>query len=151
MPTKLQIDQLDRKIKPFARLKKNDISAEGWIKVLRTSLGITLFQLAEKMNISRQNLHEMERREPTGNITLKKLDEAAKAMDMQLVYAFVPNDGSLDELIERKAKELATNIVMRTSNTMKLEEQKNSEKRLRKAIDERAAELKRDLPSILWD
>ena len=35
-------------------------------------------------------------------------------MDMQLVYGFVPNDGTLDALIDRKAKELARQIVMRT-------------------------------------
>jgi hypothetical protein len=49
-------------------------------------------------------------------------------LDMQLVYGFVPNDGSLDALIEKRAKELATQIVMRTANTMKLEDQANSKK-----------------------
>ena len=57
-------------------------------------------------------------------------------MDMQLVYGFVPNDGSLDALIERRANELATKIVLRTSNTMKLEDQGNSNKRIQKAIEE---------------
>jgi hypothetical protein len=45
---------------------------------------------------------------------------------MQLVYGLVPKDGSLEALIERKAKQLATQIVLRTSNSMKLEEQENS-------------------------
>jgi hypothetical protein len=41
---------------------------------------------------------------------------------MQLLYGFVPNDGSLDALIEKRAAELATQIVFRTSNTRKLED-----------------------------
>ena len=60
---------------------------------------------------------------------------------MDLVYALVPKDGSLDALIERKARELAIKIVSRTSNTMRLEDQENSTERIKKAIDEGATEL----------
>jgi hypothetical protein len=70
---------------------------------------------------------------------------------MKLVYGFVPKDGSLDALIERKAKELAIQIVMRTSQTMLLEDQANTEERLQKAIEDRTNELKRDMPKTLWD
>jgi len=70
---------------------------------------------------------------------------------MQLVYGFVPNDGSLDALIERKAKDLATQIVLRTSNTMKLEDQENTRQRIEKAIEERAFILRNEMPKILWD
>jgi hypothetical protein len=42
-------------------------------------------------------------------------------------------------------------IVARTSNTMKLEDQENSEIRLSKAIEERKALLKYEMPKILWD
>ena len=51
---------------------------------------------------------------------------------MQLVYGLVPKDGSLEALIERKAKELAKQIVMPTSNTMKLEDKKNPKERIEK-------------------
>jgi hypothetical protein len=70
---------------------------------------------------------------------------------MELVYGFVPKDGSLDALIERKAKELATEIVMRTSNSMKLEDQEISYGRIQKAIEERTISLKNEMPKILWD
>ena len=50
-----------------------------------------------------------------------------------------------------KAKELAANIVARTSNTMKLEDQENSEKRIKKAIEERTAVIKNEMPKTLWD
>jgi hypothetical protein len=70
---------------------------------------------------------------------------------MELVYGFVPEDGSLDALIERKAKELATQIVLRTSTTMKLEDHCNTNKGIEKAIRERAASIKNEMPKMLWD
>jgi hypothetical protein len=83
--------------------------------------------------------------------TIKSLREIAHALDMQLVYGFVPNDGSLDALIEKRATELATKIVLRTNNTMKLEDQGNTNERIKKAIKERANEIKNEMPKILWD
>jgi hypothetical protein len=70
---------------------------------------------------------------------------------MQLVYGFVPNDGSLEALIDRKAEELATQIVMRTNNSMKLEDQENSKQRIEKAILERAFAIKTEMPKTLWE
>jgi len=70
---------------------------------------------------------------------------------MQLVYGFVPKDGSLEALIERKAEEKATQIVLHTSNTMRLEDQENSAERIKKAIEEKKNLFKNELPKILWD
>jgi hypothetical protein len=72
-------------------------------------------------------------------------------MDMQLVYGFVPVDGTLDALIEKRAKQLATEIVMRSANTMKLENQAISEQRVKYAIEERTASILNDMPKMLWD
>jgi predicted DNA-binding mobile mystery protein A len=108
-------------------------------------------QLGNKLNVSKQGVMDIEKREKDGSITIKSLREIARAMDMQLVYGFVPNDGSLDALIEKRATELATQIVMRTANTMKLEDQANSKKRIEAAIKERAAAIQNEMPKILWD
>ena len=85
------------------------------------------------------------------NITLKKLSEAGAALNLKLVYGFVPIDGSLQKLIDKRALEVAKEIVMRPSHTMKLEDQENSEERLRKAIKDRAEKIKNELPKYLWD
>ncbi|MFD1315170.1 mobile mystery protein A [Namhaeicola litoreus] len=123
----------------------------GWLKAIRVSLGMSLQQLANKLSITKQSVQDIEKREKEGSITLRTLKDAANALDMKLVYALVPKDGSLDDLINRKAKELAANIVARTSNTMKLEDQENSEKRIIKAIEERTADIKNEMPKTLWD
>jgi len=123
----------------------------GWLKAVRVSLGMSLQQLADRLSITRQSAREIEIREKEGNITLKSLREAANALDMELVYGLVPKDGSIEKLIDRRAKELAKRIVHRTSHSMKLEDQEVTQERLKKAIEERTAAIKTELPKILWD
>ena len=147
----LLLQQLDRKMEAYAPLKRAAILPGGWVHSIRTAVGLSLAQLGRKLTMTKQGALDIERREQDGTITLKSLQEAARAMDMQLVYGFVPQDGSLDALIERKAIELATKIVLRTSATMQLEDQRNSAARLEAAIRERAEEIKKEMPRYLWD
>jgi predicted DNA-binding mobile mystery protein A len=147
----LQLQQLNSKMLGFAALKQVTMPPTGWIKAIRTAIGMTMQQLGNKLNVSKQGVMDIEKREKDGSITIKSLREIATAMDMQLVYGFVPNDGSLEALIEKRAKELATQIVLRTANTMKLEDQANSKKRIEAAIKERATAIQNEMPKILWD
>jgi predicted DNA-binding mobile mystery protein A len=148
---KIQIEQLENKIKIYSSTLKVATPPTGWIKAVRLALGMTLQQLANKLNITKQSVLEFERRELEGSITMRTLRETANALDMELVYGFVPKDGTLENLIERKARELAFKIVSRTSHTMKLEDQENSRERIENAINERVAILKHELPKMLWD
>jgi predicted DNA-binding mobile mystery protein A len=147
----LQLQQINNKMFKFALLTQVAVPPVGWIKAIRQAVGMSMQQLGNKLSISRQGVMDIERREQDGSITIKSLREVARALDMQLVYGFVPNDGSLDALIEKRAKELATRIVLRTANTMKLEDQANSRERIREAIAERADAIKNEMPGILWD
>ena len=147
----LQIQQLNAKMLAYASLQKVAQPPTGWIKAIRNAMGMSMLQLGNRLSITKQSVQDMERREKDGSVTIKALREAARALDMQLVYGFVPNDGSLELLIERKAKELATQIVMRTNNTMKLEDQENTKKRIEKAIQERTITIKNEMPKTLWD
>jgi len=147
----LQIQQLNSKMLAYASLQKVTPPPTGWIKAIRTAIGMSMQQLGNRLSITKQSVQDIERREKNGSITIKSLRETAKALDMQLVYGFVPVDGSLEELIDRKAKELATQIVLRTNNTMKLEDQENTKQRIEKAIQERAVAIKNEMPKTLWD
>lgn len=148
---KLQIQQLEAKMKGFILFKGEAMPASGWLRSVRKALGMTLEQLGQRLSIAKQNVGKLEQREQEGSITLNSLRQAANALDMELVYGLVPKDGSLEKLIDRKARELAIQIVSRTSNTMKLEDQENSRDRIKRAIDERTEELKREMPKVLWD
>lgn len=147
----LQKQQLSAKMQAFMEAVRQTQPPTGWIRAIRMALGISLEQLGHKLGISRQSMRHMELREREGSITLKSLREAADVLDMHLVYGFVPKDGTLKALIERKARELATEIVLRTSHTMRLEDQENSEERIQKAIEEKTAQFVHELPKILWD
>lgn len=150
-PKSLQFEHLNGKLKGFSPASKIPVPPSGWLKSIRESLGISLLQLGKKMSMTQQGVRAIEIREKEGSVTLNSLREIADAMDMQLVYGFVPKDGTLEALVERKARELATQIVLRTSNTMSLEDQENSKARIEKAIKEKTEELKREMPSVLWD
>ena len=70
---------------------------------------------------------------------------------MKFVYAVVPKDESLEKMIEKKATEIAREIVLRTSNTMRLEDQENSNERIEKAIKNKASEIMNSMQRNLWD
>jgi predicted DNA-binding mobile mystery protein A len=147
----LQFQQLNQKLKTFSVAARVIMPPIGWIKAIRITLGITLDQLGKKLSITKQSMKEIEQREAEGSITLNRLKEVAKALDMELVYGFVPKDGSLEAMLERKSIEAATTIVMRTSQSMKLEDQEISKERKEKAIRELADEFKNELSKIIWD
>lgn len=151
MNNKLQIEQIESRISLFSPTRKLPNPPTGWVKAVRLALGMSLQQLANKLSITKQSVQELEIREKKGAITLKSLRETARALDMELVYGFVPKEGSLEKHIENKARILAEKIVTRTSNTMKLEDQENSKERIKKAIEERTAIIKQELPKSLWD
>ena len=147
----LQLQQLNSKMQAFSSLQKIQSPPTGWIKAVRTALGMSLLQLSKRLSITKQSALEIEQREQDGSLTIKSLRETAKALDMQLVYGFVAVDGSLEELVNRKAKELATQIVLRTNTTMQLEDQENKKERIEKAIEERTTLLKNEMNKALWD
>jgi predicted DNA-binding mobile mystery protein A len=147
----LILEQIDKKLATLKVLKDTTVPSKGWIHTMRTGLQMSLRQLSAKIAIAPQSLKDMESREVAGTITLNTLRDIANAMDMQLVYGFVSKHESLEQMIEKRAKELATEIVMRTNNTMTLEDQQNSKERIEKAIVQKTNEIKSEMPKYLWD
>lgn len=147
----LLIQQTDKKLAAFKPLTSNVIPAKGWINAVRTSLKMSLRQLGSRLKITAQSAKEIEDREANGTITLNALKDAANALDLKLVYGFVAKSGSLEQMIEDRATEIATEIVMRTNTTMTLEDQQNSKERIEQAIAQKTTEIKFHMPKYLWD
>jgi len=143
--------QLDRKIKMLRKAENMTIPSSGWIFVIRRALGMSLRQLGLRMDITPQSVKEMEDREKNGTISLNVLREFGKSMDMKLVYGFIPKQKSLEKLVEERAVRLAEEIVKRTSTNMEIEDQKLGSELIKKAIKEKAVELKQEMPKFLWD
>ena len=148
---KLMIDQLDQKLQPFHESKMVLVPERGWINTIRTTLNMTMAQLGSKLNITRQAVNKIEESEANGTVSINKLREVARVMDLKLVYSLVPNEGTIDELIQKKADKLARKIVLRTNQNMKLEDQGVGDEKIQKIIEELSYEIKRELKKSLWD
>ena len=147
----LLIEQLDAKLFCFREVNNLILPSAGWTKSVRTALNMSLRQLGNRLNISLQGISDMESREANGTITINTLRDLARGLNMQLVYGFVPNDGSIDAMITARAEEIAKEIVGRTNATMALEDQQNTNERIAKAIAQKTEEIKTEMPKYLWD
>lgn len=123
--------------------------ASGWIRVIRQALGMSAAQLAHRLDISRQSLAALERREQNGTVTLAALSRAAEALGCDLVYALVPRS-ELKTMIETQAKLRAEEEILSTAHSMRLEAQGVSPKETQRLIHERAMQLISSRSGKLW-
>jgi predicted DNA-binding mobile mystery protein A len=148
---KLILEQIDKKILQLKKIEDLAMPSSGWVNAIRQALGMSLRQLGNRMRITAQSVKEIEEREKNGTISLNVLKQFGNSLNLKLVYGFIPEQSCLDEIIETRAMELATNIVSRTSVSMKLEDQVNTPERLLKAIQEKKNEIIYEMPKFLWD
>ena len=127
------------------------IPTKGWINTIRTSLNMTRNQLGTKLKMTKGAIQKIEEREASGQITINKLRDVGQALDMKFIYGFVPNNGSIDNLISIKSEKLARKIVMRTNQNMKLENQGIGDEKINETIKDLANEIKREVRKSLWD
>jgi predicted DNA-binding mobile mystery protein A len=104
-------------------------------------------ELARRLGITGQAVAALEKSEAAGAIRLDSLRRTAEALDCVLVYAIVPNS-SLEEIVDDRAREIASSRVGRVRHTMLLEDQRGGEEDVDRLIDELAEQVKRS-PS-LW-
>ena len=148
---KLLVEQLDRKLKPFLGSELVIIPNSGWINTIRTTLNMTLEQLGKKLNMTKQGAKRIEDSEAAGTITINSLKEVGNALEMKFVYGFVPIDGSINSLLDRKSRDLAETIILRTNQNMMLENQEIDKKSLENAIKDLSDEIKVELKKTIWD
>jgi predicted DNA-binding mobile mystery protein A len=144
-------EQLDKR---FARLKSLSGEAvrpsRGWIRAIREALGMTTGQLAKRLGVHQPRVVELERGEATGNITVKSLDRAAKALGCRLVYALVPEE-PLADTISKRASILADRQLAYVQQTMRLEAQEVTDKNQQKDAHEKLVGNLLRRPARLWD
>jgi len=148
---RLVLTQTDRKLEPFKAIAGQVLPNKGWIHTIRMALGMSLRQLGERLGKPAQSIKDFEMREENGTITLQSLKEIAKSLDLDLVYALVPKDGSLEAIVVKQAHAKAKEIISRTNTSMQLEDQGNTKDRLEQALDEKRHELINEMPKFLWD
>tara|TARA_B100000767_G_scaffold241955_1_gene238711 strand:+ start:29 stop:484 length:456 start_codon:yes stop_codon:yes gene_type:complete len=144
----LFLDETQSKLNPFSILKSEIKPDNGWVNAIRVSIKMSLRQLGERLHITPQGVRDLEKREKEGAITINTLKEVGRVLDMDLVYGFISRHNSLDEMIEERAREIAEEVVLKA---IKLDNQKNSENDVKKAIQQKTYEISSKMPSNLWD
>lgn len=119
--TSLQRKQVDRLLKSFGDLPQ--APRGGWIRTVRTALGMTLEQLGARIGQSRQAVNQLERGEISGTISLATLSSAANALDCDLVIGLRPRSGSLENTVKKQAAMKAHTDQSALVKTMALENQ----------------------------
>jgi predicted DNA-binding mobile mystery protein A len=104
-------------------------------------------ELARRLDVSPQAVAKLELSEADGSIRLDTLRRAAAALDCTLIYALVPNT-SLEEIVDRRAREVAQHEVERVRNTMLLEDQAGGEDDEARLVNELAEQAKHS--PALW-
>jgi predicted DNA-binding mobile mystery protein A len=145
--SRLLLEQLNRRL----RGKSATTPSAGWVYTVRTALGMSRRQLGKRLEISAQSVKDLEENEAAGTVSLNRLKMAGQALGLQFSYSLRPAAGSLQKILEQAAQKTAREIVLRTSANMRLEQQGNSAERLKKAIQDKTAELMREIPSYLWE
>ncbi len=148
---RLQIEQLDHKLADFQSLAHLAAPPEGWVRFIRQSIGMSLRQLGVRLGMSPQSVRDMEMREAEGKVTLTALGNAARSLDMKLVYAIVPVGCTVSDLIRIQAKRLAEEAIRRTSVSMSLEDQAIGRAEVLHEIEELTDELVRHRSRSFWD
>jgi predicted DNA-binding mobile mystery protein A len=133
----LRSKQLDRALAPL-RSAEVPRPPKGWIRAIREALGLSSAELAKRMKANRSLIVQQEKAEADDRITLKSLRAFANALDCDLVYAFVPRAGDLEQLVEARARAAAKTNVLGVEHSMALENQASGN--LEEAIE---AETKR--------
>ena len=136
----LRSKQLDRALAPF-RSAKVPRPPKGWIRAIREALGLSSAEFAKRMKANRSLIVQQEKAEADDRITLKSLRAFANALDCDLVYAFVPRAGSLQELVNARARATAKTNVLGVEHTMSLENQASGN--LEQAIEAETERLTR--------
>lgn len=115
----LQRSQLDARKEVDARRVE---MPDGWIRTVRTALGMSASQLAKRLGVTQQAVTNTERNERNGTVSLATLAKVAEALDCELVIELRPKT-SLEETVRRQATDKATAERNRVVHTMRLEAQ----------------------------
>tara|TARA_B100000767_G_scaffold268216_1_gene288108 strand:+ start:6966 stop:7430 length:465 start_codon:yes stop_codon:yes gene_type:complete len=151
LSVQLFLDKIQEKLAPFSALKSETRPDNGWVNTIRVSIKMSLRQLGERIHITPQGVKDLEKREKEGTITINRLKEVGRALDMDLVYGFISRHNSLEDMIEKRASEIAEELVLIKTSTTKLENQKKYSQEINKEILHKTYEISSKMPSYLWD
>ena len=79
-------------------------------------------EVARRLGVTKQSVADIERAEANGTIGLDTLRRVAETLDCVVLYAIVPAT-TLEEIVDRRAREVAAHDLALAHHTMLLENQ----------------------------
>ena len=146
-------NKVNQAVSQFGRLSvlpNHGVPKEGWLRTVRTALGMSGTQLAKKLGVTKARVSKAEQDEPHGSVTLKTIQTMAQAMDCKVVYAIVPKQ-NVEDVIKERAIGKARSQVQAASTHMALEAQSLSKEQLEFEIERIAAQIMDKMPSDFWN
>ncbi|PKG38947.1 mobile mystery protein A [Psychromonas sp. Urea-02u-13] len=122
---------------------------EGWVRTIRKALDMSGAQLAKRLNLSRNRVSILERREIEGDITINQLKELADKLGCDFTYTLVLKQ-DVNLTLEARAEKLAKIRLSENSQNMFLEAQVISAQKEKFLIDELKQELLKSGGRVLW-
>lgn len=152
-----EIRKLDTVLKKASSLNAVELPSDGWINEIRKTICMSRKQLAAKIEepfvdkggdivkykkkpVTAQAILEFEKSEVNGTITLNSMKKLAKALNLKLVYGFVPVENSIWSIINKRAREVAVEYYKKDENAKELENAINLEEL--KGVDKISAKIK---------
>ncbi len=148
----LAIKQLDRQLKEWQTVARQfQRPRGGWVKTLREALNMTAEQLANRLNLSRARIVQLENAEIHDAITVRSLKEAANALECEFIYAIIPKDNNtLENIVKTRAEKIAHERIKNVAHTMALENQAVNKNLLKTEEDELAKSIAEAISKNIW-
>jgi XRE family transcriptional regulator, regulator of sulfur utilization len=94
----LHLKQLSEQLRPDRPMQAVRPPRGGWLKAIRQALGKSLKSVGGELKVTPQAIHQLEKSEAAGTISLKQLEAVSGAMGCHVIYTLIPNQGTLAEL-----------------------------------------------------
>ena len=146
---KLKLQQTDKSLEKWRDTALSLTPKQGWLRTLRTSLGMTQDVMSKRLDISSVSVGKLEKSEANGTITLNSLRRAAEALDCELKYALVPR-APLTEMKQKQALKKAQEQMQSTGHSMKLEAQEVDDSSQQLIMNELVKDLLEGNEKELW-
>lgn len=147
----LTIQQLDETMQGVRGIQSLFTPRNSWISALRQGLGMSARQFGERLGISQPGVVRLEKSEASGSITLKTLERAAAGLGCRVVYAIVPEGGTLADMRMKQARKKAEQVSAYTQGHMALEDQATDANFRQQSINLIADDYLKKWPRDFWD
>jgi predicted DNA-binding mobile mystery protein A len=147
----LNLQQLDETLGKLNELAKVPVPSNGWINAIRKGLGMSARNLGDRIGLSQPRIALMEKGEIDGSISLKTLERAAQGLGCRVVYALIPEDGTLQHMRAQQALQKAMKLNQYTERHMALEEQATQDSFQAQSIKMVSNDYLRRWPRDFWD